>query len=164
MSTLYVIAYPNQNRAHEVLSTLRFAQEQFIVQLADAVIVTKDANGKIKVDQSVNLAASGAISGTFWGMLIGLIFFMPFLGAVIGGLSGFIGGKLSDYGIPDKFIKEVGDKLQPSYSELFLLVESATQDKFVAELSRFGGEVIQTSISEDDTRKLQEALAKGVQH
>lgn len=159
MSTLLVIAYPDK-RAHDVLTSLRSMQDQFVVRLSDAVIVTKNDKGKVKLDQSVNLGAAGALSGSFWGMLIGLIFLMPWLGLVVGALSGWLGGKFSDYGIPDKFIKEVGQKLQPGGSQLFLLIASATEDKFQAALAQFGGEIIQTSISEEETKKLQDYLNK----
>ncbi len=158
MSTLLVIAYPNQQTAYDVLADLRAQQAQFVVNLSDAVIVVKDAKGKVKLDQSVKLESSGAVSGAFWGMLIGLIFFMPWLGLAVGALSGWLGGKYSDYGIPDKFIKEVGQKLPVGGSQLFLLIESYTQDKFVAALGKYGGEVIQTSITDDQTKKLQEYL------
>jgi uncharacterized membrane protein len=158
MSTLLVIAYPAQQTAYDVLNELRAQQQQFVVSLSDAVIVTKSDQGKVKLDQSVKLAAAGATSGAFWGMLIGLIFFAPWLGLAVGALSGWLGGKFSDYGIPDKFIKEVGQNLQPGGSQLFLLIESYTQDKFVAALGKFGGKVIQTSITDEQTEKLQAYL------
>lgn len=160
MSTLLVLSYPEKQTAYTVLNELRAKQEQFVVNLSDAVIVTKDDKGKVKLDQSVNLKATGAVSGGFWGMLIGLIFFMPWLGLIVGALSGWLGGKFSDYGIPDKFIKETGANLQPGGSELFLLIESYTQDKFLAALAPYGGKVIQTSITEEQTQKLQEYLDK----
>lgn len=158
MSTLLVIAYPDQPTAYNVLKDLRAKQDQFVVNLSDAVIVTKDAKGKVKLDQSVNLSATGAVSGSFWGMLIGLIFFMPWLGLLVGAVSGWLGGKFSDYGIPDKFIKEVGANLDPNGAQLFLLIESYTQDKFLAALAPYGGKVIQTSITDEQTKKLQEYL------
>jgi uncharacterized membrane protein len=158
MSTLLVIAYPEKQTAYQVLQDLRAKQEQFVVNLSDAVIVYKDDKGKVKLDQSVNLQSTGAVSGAFWGMLIGLIFFMPWLGLLVGAFGGWLGGKFSDYGIPDKFIKEVGSNLEPGGSELFLLIESYTQDKFLAALAPYGGHVIQASISEEQTQKLQEYL------
>ena len=158
MSTLLVLSYPEKQTAYTVLNELRAKQEQFVVNLSDAVIVTKDAKGKVKLDQSVNLKTTGAVSGAFWGMLIGLIFFMPWLGLIVGAFGGWLGGKFSDYGIPDKFIKEVGSKLDAGGSELFLLIESYTEDKFLAALAPYGGHVIQTSITEEQTQKLQEYL------
>jgi uncharacterized membrane protein len=55
-----------------------------LIELGDAVITVKDANGHIKLNQLINTTAVGAVSGTFWGALIGLIFLMPLAGAAIG--------------------------------------------------------------------------------
>jgi uncharacterized membrane protein len=48
--------------------------------------------------------------------------------------------------------------VQPGTSALFLVIEKATPDKAVAAISKFGGTVLKTSLSEEDTAKLQEAL------
>ena len=58
-----------------------------------------------------------------------------------------LGGALSDYGVDDKFIKEVGAKIEPGHSALFLLVESWTEDKVLDEIAGFDAEVLQTSLS-----------------
>jgi uncharacterized membrane protein len=39
------------------------------------------------------------------------------------------------------------------------VIEKATPDKAIAALQQYGGTVIRTSLSEEDTKKLQEALA-----
>ena len=39
-----------------------------------------------------------------------------------------------------------------------MIIEQVTEDKAVAALEQYGGTVIKTSLSEDDTKKLQEAL------
>ena len=38
------------------------------------------------------------------------------------------------------------------------MIEKATPDKAIAAMSQFGGTVLKTSLSEEDTAKLQEAL------
>ena len=38
------------------------------------------------------------------------------------------------------------------------MIEQATPDKAVAALEQYGGTVINTSLSEEDTKRLQEAL------
>jgi uncharacterized membrane protein len=43
-------------------------------------------------------------------------------------------------------------------SALFILVVEATQDKVLEEMSAFGGEVYQTSLSKEDEEKLKKAL------
>ena len=42
--------------------------------------------------------------------------------------------------------------------KLFLIVEQATPDKAIAALQQYGGTVIKTSLSDEDTKKLQDAL------
>ena len=50
------------------------------------------------------------------------------------------------------------DALQPGTSALFLVIEHATPDKAIAALQQYGGTVIRTSLSEEDTKQLQAAL------
>ena len=49
MSELIVVAYPDEHRAIEVMATLRRLQAEYLVDLEDAVYVTKDANGKVGI-------------------------------------------------------------------------------------------------------------------
>ena len=46
-------------------------QKEYLIELSDAVIAEKDANGHIKLHQMINTTAVGAVSGMFWGALIG---------------------------------------------------------------------------------------------
>ena len=50
------------------------------------------------------------------------------------------------------------DYVQPGTSALFMIIEKATPDKAIAALDQYGGTVIKTSLSDEDTEKLQEAL------
>jgi uncharacterized membrane protein len=159
MSTLVVIGYDNEFKAEEVRLTLRKLQMDYLIDLEDAVVAVKDAKGKVKLHQAVNLTAAGAVGGGFWGSLIGLIFLNPLLGAAVGATAGAVSGALSDIGINDKFMKDLAANLNPGSSALFVLVRKATPDKVLAELEGTGGKVIKTSLSHDDEAKLQAALS-----
>lgn len=161
MSNLVVVAYPDQYRAAEVMAALRRLNKQYLIDLEDACYVTKDANGKIKLHQNTSLAGAGAAWGGLWGMLIGLLFFVPFLGFAIGAGMGAIAGKLSDYGIDDKFAKQLTSTLQPNSSALFVLVQRSTPDKVVPELAKYGGTILQTSLPKETEDKLRAALEQG---
>lgn len=161
MSNLIVVAYPDEYRAAEVLAALRRLNKEYLIDLDDACYVTKDARGKIKLHQNTSLAGAGAAWGGMWGMLIGLLFFVPFLGLAIGAGMGAITGKLSDYGIDDKFAKQIAATIQPNTSAIFVLVRKATPDKVVPEIAKFGGTVLQTSLPRETEEKLQEALKQG---
>ncbi len=161
MSNLVVVAYPDEYRAAEVLATLQRMGNEYLIDLDDACYVTKDAKGKLKLHQATSLTGAGAAWGGMWGMLIGLLFFAPFLGLAIGAGFGALTGKLSDFGIDDNFAKWLTATLQPNSSAIFVLVRSATVDKVVPEIAKYGGTVMQTSLPKETEQKLQDALNTG---
>jgi uncharacterized membrane protein len=67
--------------------------------------------------------------------------------------------KFSDIGVDDKFIKDVGDTIEPGHSALFLLVVSATGDKVMEQLEGTQATVLQTSLSKEAEAKLREHFA-----
>jgi uncharacterized membrane protein len=161
MSQLIAVAYPDRLTAEEVRLKLWRLQSEYLLELEDAVVVTKNAAGTIKLHQAVNLTAAGTVSGGFWGTLVGMLFLNPILGAAVGAASGAIAGAVTDVGINDDFMKALSAKLGPDTSALFVLVRNATPDKVVKEIQQFGGTVLQSSLSHDDEGKLQAALAQG---
>ncbi|SBT05867.1 conserved hypothetical protein [Candidatus Accumulibacter aalborgensis] len=158
MATLVVIGYDTETQAEETKLKLAQLQKEYLIELEDAVIAIKKPNGKVKLIQPVNLTATGAASGSFWGLLIGMIFMMPIVGVAIGAATGAIGGALTDLGINDNFMKNIAENLKPGGSQLFILFKSWTEDKALIELQGMGGTIIQTSLSHEDTEKLQAAL------
>jgi uncharacterized membrane protein len=159
MSTLVVIGYHDLYQAEEVRLKLCKLQKDYLIDLEDAVVATKDQAGKIKLHQAVNLTATGAVSGGFWGSLLGLIFLNPLLGLAMGAAAGAVSGALTDVGIDDKFMKELAATMQPGSSALFVLARKATPDKVLEELQGSGGTILQTSLSHEDEAKLQAALS-----
>jgi uncharacterized membrane protein len=158
MSDLVVIAFPTEKKAEEVRQKLLGMQKEYLLELGDAVIAVKDADGRIKLNQLVNTTAIGAVSGTFWGTLIGLIFLMPLAGAAIGAASGAISGALADVGLNDKSMKEMAAAIQPGTAALFVLVRKVTADKVLEGLKGEGGTVIKTSLDHTKEAALQAAL------
>ena len=121
--------------------------------------MVKDAEGKVQLKQAVNLTAAGAVSGGFWGLLIGTLFFVPLVGAAVGAASGALGGALSDIGVDDDFMRQLGETLQPKTSALFVLARKYTPDKVLEEIAPYGGKVLQTSLSKDEESQLQAVLS-----
>jgi uncharacterized membrane protein len=158
MSNLFVLKVADEMTAEQMVQTLKRLQDQQLIRVEDAAIVTRRPDGKPKIRQMHDLVGAGALGGAFWGMLIGLLFFMPFLGAAIGAGAGALAGKFSDVGINDEFIKQVGSSIQPGESALFLLVSNAVADKVLPELKQYKFQVIQTSLSEKDEAALRETL------
>ena len=159
MSTLVVVGYNDPQRAEEVRLTLVKLQKDYLIDLEDAVAAVKDAEGKVKLHQAINLTATGAISGGFWGSLIGLIFLNPLLGLAAGAAAGAASGALSDVGINDQFMKDLAATMAPNSSALFVLVRNSTPDKVLEEVRGTGGTILKTSLSHEDEAKLQAALS-----
>jgi len=122
--------------------------------------VTKDAAGKIKLHQAMNLTAMGAATGGFWGLLIGMLFLNPLLGAAVGAGAGALSGRFTDLGIDDDFMKTLAEQFQPGCAAVFILVKKATPDKVLAGLEQFKGKgkVIQTSLTKDEEQGLRAFL------
>src|SRR3954462_14472216 len=157
VSDLVAIAYPDLATAREVASNVGRAQKAHIIDLEDLVIVERQGDGKVKLHQP-SMAGVGAAGGALWGGLIGLIFLAPLFGMAIGAASGAAAGAMSDAGVDDKFMKDLGAKLQPGGAAVIALVRSANMEKILAEV-KVPGEVIQTSLTEDSEQALRDALA-----
>ena len=160
MSDLVAIAYDDEFKAEEVRLALVKLQKEHLIELEDAAVVVKDEEGKVQLKQAVNLTAAGAVSGGFWGLLIGTLFFVPLAGAAIGAASGALGGALSDIGVDDDFMKELGETMQPGTSALFVLIRKVTPDKVLEDIAPYGGKVLRTSLTKDKEEELQEVLTK----
>lgn len=158
MSDLIVIGFDNEHTAFEMRAKLIELQKEYLLEMEDVVVVTKDEKEKVRLHQAVNLTATGAASGTFWGLLIGMIFLNPLVGAVVGAGAGAVSGKLSDIGINDKFMKELGKTFTKNCSAICVLVRKATTDKVLEGLKEFEGTVLQTSLTVDKEEELKKIL------
>jgi len=159
MSDLIVIVYPSEAKAEEVRQRLFEMQKDYLLELSDAVVAVKGADGHVKLNQLFNTTAAGAASGAFWGLLVGVLFMMPVLGVALGAASGSIAGALSDYGINDKFMKDLSESLQPGNAALFVLIRKMTTDKVLEHLKGTGGTVLRTSLDHTNEQALRDALA-----
>ena len=168
MSELVVIAFDGRDTADHVLNDLRSMQREYLVDLEDAVVVTRDAEGKLNLKQSVNMVGMGAMSGgtwgAMWGVLVGILFMNPLLGLVAGAAAGAgagaLAGALSDYGIDDDFIKKMGETICSDTSALFVLFKKVTLDRVLPEFEKFQGRVLKTSLSDEQETKLKNALSR----
>ncbi len=167
MAELVVIGFDDPHEADRALTELARLQREYLIDLEDAVVAVRDPGGKLRLKQSVDLvgagAASGGLWGAMWGTLVGLLFLNPLLGmaagAALGTGAGALSGSLADYGIDDDFIRQIGETLQPNSSALFVLVRKVQPEKVLAEVSRFRGRVIRSSLSPEQEARLQAALS-----
>jgi uncharacterized membrane protein len=162
MSDLVAIAYPDLATAKEVASNAAQLQKSHEIELDDLVVVERKLDGSVKLHQP-SLAGTGAVSGALWGGLIGLIFFMPLFGAAIGAAAGAAGGALSDYGIDDKFMKQLGTDVEPGQAAVLLLIRKVSMDKILPNI-KIPGKIIQTSLNDEAEKALDDAMAAAAAH
>jgi uncharacterized membrane protein len=159
MSTLIAIAYPDVATAEQVRQELVEATREHLAELQDAVVVEHEPGGKIKLRQARSTTGTGAAGGAPWGGLIGLLFLAPLLGMAFGAAGGALGGKMTDVGVDDDFMKTLGARLEPGTAALILLGSTQARDKVIQRISPYGGEILQSSLSEEAEQQLRDALA-----
>ena len=158
MATLVAIGYPDETTATAAAEEAQRLTADLIIQPDAIAAISRDKEGKFHVTTNHHAVGGGATWGMFWGLLFGMLFFIPFFGMALGAGLGALMGKLTKSGIDKAFQDQVRDLLQPGTSALFLVVEKATPDKAVEALSRFGGTVLKSSLSQEAEAELQEAL------
>jgi uncharacterized membrane protein len=160
MATLVAIGYPDQTTAEQARQTVYQLESELIIQADEVASISRDVEGKYHVQTSHSGASAGggAAWGGFWGLLFGLLFFIPVFGLALGAGMGALFGHFGEKGIDKAFQQQVRDYLKPGTSALFMVIEQVTPDKAIAALEQYGGTVIRTSLSDEDTKKLQEAL------
>ena len=180
MSQLIVVGFKkDMYRASEVLSKLTAMNDDWVVDLRDAVAVYRDYSGKLRVDQSYQMTTGqGAGWGLFWGSLIGALIAMPFTagasGAVLagtlaagvlgGGAIGATGGALDatwwkdEFGIPEAFVTGTGAMVQPGDSAILAMLRTVDPVKVAEQFRGYGGTVLQTTLTDEQSKKVQAIL------
>src|SRR5215471_4628552 len=167
MSNLIVLGFDGKHTADEVLNKLRSLQKEYLIDLEDSCVVEREMDGKVSIKQAVNLTAVGAAAGgsrgALWGALVGLLFLNPLAGMAIGALTGAgagaLAGSLTDYGIRDDFIKQLGETIPKDSSALFVLFRNVNEDKVLPELKPYKPRILRTSLSNEGEQRLKTALA-----
>ena len=160
MSNLVAIAYVDRETAERARQELMQATKEHLVQLEDAVVVEHQPDGGIKLHQAMTTTGAGAAGGALWGGLIGLLFLAPLVGMAVGAGAGALGGKMTDVGVNDKFMKDLGAKLKPGAAALIALGSTEARDRVIERLKPYGGELIHTSLSTEQEQQLRAALGE----
>lgn len=158
MSVLIAILYPNEVVADDVLEAIEVLSHQGKMEMEDACAIIKDEDGNLRLHQETNLAILGAVTGLAFGTMLGWIVLLPYLG-VPGAILGAIAGKVTDRGISDQQMKDLGKEMKPSTSALFLLLrDNDAAESVLKELASFGGQIFHTSLTAAQEQELQAKL------
>jgi uncharacterized membrane protein len=180
MAELMVVGFEGKHRAAEVLDQLEQLNATWAIDLKDAVAVYRTDGGKLRVDGSVQpTSKEGAAGGALLGGLFGALIIAPFTagasaaaaaaaigaGAVSLGATGAVIGAddaaeyKREFGISEDFVEQVGGKVQPGQSAVFLLARTADPDTVAEKFRGYGGTVLRTTLPASAESKLQDVLA-----
>lgn len=157
MSVLMAILYPNQTVADDVLEAVEKLVLDGHLDLEDACAVIKDAKGKIHLHQENDLSLFGAIGGLALGTFLGWFVWLPYLG-IPGAIIGAMAGRMSDRGISDEHMKDIGKEMAPGTSALFLLLRTTSAETVVRELATYGGRIFHSSLNKAQEIELETKL------
>lgn len=161
MSELIVIGYEDHGTATQAYNQVLQLQNDFVVSLQGLAVVNVDEAGKTHVETPQKIVGVSAAGGAMWGMLIGLLFFVPLFGAALGGAMGALMGKAGKSGVNSEFRSQVQGLLKPGGAAVVIMANKITEDKFADAMKPFGGELLKTSLSEEDEKELAHELGEG---
>jgi len=160
--TLLAARYPNEEHAKTILDTLEAMHHALTIDLKDAVMITKEPDGKIKTHETTDVTTrKGAMRGVIAGGIFGLIFPPSLLvSALAAGGIGALWGKIRDTGVKHDDIKEFAGDLTPGQAALVILVSSQTAEISQETLGAYEGDVLTKVYSEEDFIKEFEEKSK----
>jgi uncharacterized membrane protein len=141
-----VIKYHTPDEAAKVRATIRDLSNQDLIKLDDAAMISRSEDGKLDIHNEIDRGVKwGALIGGGLGLLLSGILF-PVAGVVVGALAGAGIGAAADLGLSKDYVKDVGEKLEPGESALFMIVREGNIDASLAALRQHPGEVLQTTL------------------
>ena len=157
-ATLVAVEYASEPDAERALGILRDLSEEDALDLHDAAVVVKHADGRVELRQSRELApGEGAVGGGSIGLLLGLAVAVPVAGALVGVAAG-MGFAAHDRGISNKEMRHVGAALSPGEALLFALVGEVEWELLASRLEPVGGTLVRSEVSAEVLAQLGLAL------
>ena len=157
------VSFDRQVLAQQYLLAMGGLKESGDLDLQDAVLVTKQDDGTVKVLETIDpTPGRAALGGAMWTGLLGLVLGGPvgwIAGIGIGAASGVVTAKIVDLGIPDEWVAWFRDAVEPGTSTVVILAEHVHVGALAAEARRFAGaELLYTSMPDYAFDQLRNAL------
>jgi uncharacterized membrane protein len=131
---VFLAAFDNEQQAGEALKEFRAMDREGSIELIDAAVVVRRADGKVSFEETADPSGKKwAKRGAIAGGVVGLIFPPSIIASTaVGAGAGGIWGKIRDKGFKDEDLKAVGESLQPSTSAIIAIAE----DRMIERLQR----------------------------
>jgi uncharacterized membrane protein len=158
------VSFGDGFRAQEFLTAMMRLASNESLRLRDAVLVTKDDTGDVKVQETVDLQTGrSALSGAMWTGLLGLVVGGPVgwvAGMGLGAGAGALTAKVVDLGIPDDWVDWFRAAVHDGTTTVVVLAEDVDLVALGDELRRFSGaELVHATLPAHAIESLRDALA-----
>ena len=136
---VFVATYSDETQAASALQDFRAMDRDGSIELIDAVVVVRDAEGKVRYEETADPSGKRwAKRGAIAGGLVGLLFPPSIIaGAVVGGVGGGLWGKVRDKGFKDDDLKAIGDSLEPGTSAIIAVAQDQVVERLVRGLEGY---------------------------
>jgi len=157
------VSFDSALKAQEYLLAMARLRQDGVLQLKDAVTVTKQDGGKVTVTETIDPSpGKAALSGGVWLGLLGLVIGGPvgwIAGIGIGAGAGAVAAKVVDLGIPDEWVDWFKEAVEPGTSTVVVLAEHVQVHALAEEARRFqGAELLYTSMTPSAMDELEAAF------
>lgn len=141
---LIMAVFDTEEAASNSFRDLQQAEKRKLVDTKNVVVIYKEDEGKIHIQETAEKAAGevgiGALVGGALGLLAGPVGMITLgaAGAVLGGLT----AKLDDVGFDDDKLERIGEALQPGSSAIITVLDEQYSGRLVEELGNQGAKVV----------------------
>jgi len=160
MNKMIVTIFNDEKTAYEGLNALKGLHGEGTLALHAAVVIAKDAEGRISVKQADDAGPVGTIFGLTTGGLIGLLGGPA--GLAVGATAGIVTGSLFDLaalGVGEDFLDEVSQNLTPGKVAVVVDVDEEWVTPLDTGMEALGGVVFRRARAEFIDAKIEQEVA-----
>jgi uncharacterized membrane protein len=160
MANITALAFDNMEGANNMFENLMSWQEEGLLKVLDAVIITRNIGNDVQVEQKLKKTGKYAVRAGGAGLIAGMILGGPIVGLAAGAGIGAITGKMKKHGIDKDFVRNMEDAIRPETSILLILTEDSDIERLQSELKVHRAKVLSTTLPEEETENLRNLLAR----
>jgi uncharacterized membrane protein len=148
---VFVIVFPDVNKAAAVQTVLQDLNKQGAIKLHDSATIVRDHGGKLTIKDAKDFdTKTSVVAGSLLGGLASLVTggHDTIRDVAIGAVGGFAAGKVIDLGFKDDYLKEIATQLTNGSSAIVAAVTFVDEPKAIAVLDQFsGGKVLRHTLA-----------------
>ena len=168
-TTIGIVVFRSEDEAKAAIKRMQKAEKDHLIEVEDAVLITKDQQGKVHVKEYKDFTTRrGAITGGAIGVVVVAVLGGPVGAAIaaglVGGAAGAFVGKAVDFGIPKDRIEYVGESLDAGKAAVFGKIKTEHMELLRQSIDQGPGELMEFEITEEAEADIDEFYSGYVGH